>query len=464
MKIHTLMMIGALLAGAAGCGDEGLAGSTDAQVGADGGGGGGDGGATGASEDSAGTADAVQRGGTKDTGGGDGAGASDAGTGAPGDVAGDAGTSPSDGGTQPDGGGLPDSGAIVDAAGMPDGAGDGMAGPDGAAPEEDTAAVCSPTPFAPGIAPQGWNNLTTELFTVTQGSANHRGQDVVAREGSPQVLIGKFAYGTFDKDLKGEVVEVFVQPEGPCGPWVSLGTATTSEDGQYGSQYGIEDDGGRVFFEIPGGEALPVGFHAVRMLVHGDLSVAAFRLVVVPAGTEAVVFDIDGTLTTDDFELVKELFADLFLGSYVPTMREGGLDVVSAWADHGVLLVYLTGRPDTLRAASEGWLVDEGFPPGAVHLTDTSAQALPTSAGVAAYKADFLTRLKAQDVVLRAAYGNATTDIEGYDKGGVPKDHTFIIGTHAGEEGTVGLPSYPEHLPAAVAMPDAALPAPAGSW
>jgi len=34
------------------------------------------------------------------------------------------------------------------------------------------------------------------------------------------------------------------------------------------------------------------------------------------------------------------------------------------------------------------------------------------------------------------AYGNATTDIAAYADGGIPKADTYIIGEHAGEQGT----------------------------
>ena len=334
-------------------------------------------------------------------------------------------------------------------------------------PPDDTGEpACPPNPFvAPGPA-EGWDHTTTELFIVTQGSANHRGQDVVARVGEPQVLIGKFAYGVFDKDLKDERVEVFIQDDPPCGPWTSLGSDLTSEDGEFGTQYGVEDDGGRIFFTIPVEDERPVGRYPVRMLAHGDNSVAAFTLYVVEDGTTSVVFDIDGTLTTADFELIKELFADIFSGAYVPDMYEGAVDVVNVWADKGYLVVYLTGRPDMLRSASQGWLQDLGFPEGAVHLTDTTTQALPTSGGVAKYKTDFLDKLKGQGVELFAAYGNASTDIEGYENAAVPKERTFIIGKNAGASGTVGIASYPEHLPAAQAMPVAVVAAPpeSGVW
>ena len=318
-----------------------------------------------------------------------------------------------------------------------------------------------PVVFEPDGEPTGWKHTSTRLFTVTQGKANHRGQDVVVA-GGPQRLIGKFAYGVLDKDLKQEDVEVFIQPDPPCGEWVSFGVVETSDDGQNGTLWGVEDDGGRVFFELPAEAALPPGWYPVRMLVHGDHSVAAFSLVVVSPGVDVVVSDIDGTLTTDDFQLVTELFGDIFSGAYEPDLYPSGADVMWAWQKKGVLLVYLTGRPDFLKRMTRETLTSNGFPPGVMHLTDTNTQAFPTSSGVAAYKTAFLERLQEEaQVGLRAAYGNASTDLEAYANLGIPKEATFIIGKHAGEDGTVSLEAgFAAHLPTVEAEAPAAVHAP----
>lgn len=282
--------------------------------------------------------------------------------------------------------------------------------------------------------------------------------------GRPQVLIGKFAYGPFDKDLKDEDVDVFLQREPPCGAWSSLGSFATSEDGQYGTQYGIADDGGRVFFTIPPSQGLPRGRYPVRMLVKGDHSVAALTLYVVEPQTEAVVFDIDGTLTTDDFQLITQLFDQLLAGTYSPKAYTGGEQIVGAWAQKHYLPVYLTGRPDFLRKITASWLVQQGLPPGPLHLTDTNAQALPTASGVGQYKTDFLNKLKSEGLKLSAGYGNATTDIQAYAAAGVAKSRTFIIGTNAGADGTTALPDYPSQLPFVQSQPVPAVKAPPATF
>jgi len=376
------------------------------------------------------------------------------GTTAPDARLGDAGEPADLGGPAGDGGrdqGPNDAGHAAPELGLPDG------GPDRCE---------APTPFVAPSDPTGWRHDTTRLLTVTQGAPNHRAQDVIVATGRPQLIVGKFAYGPFDKDLEDEEVEVFVQERPPCGEWISLGVQLTSRDGQYGDQYGLADDGGRIFFTLPDAQARPVGHHPLRLLVRGDGSLATATLTVLPAGTSTVVFDIDGTLTTRDFELIRELFTELLQGSYVPEMREGAPDVVWDWVARGYLVVYLSGRPDLLHRQPRLWLQEEGFPPGPLHLTDTNAQALPTRAGVGQYKIDFLRKIEEEGLVtLAAAYGNATTDIFAYAGAGIPLATTFIVGEHAGEEGTTPIAGYPEHLPEAAALPAATVAAPpAGDW
>jgi phosphatidate phosphatase PAH1 len=321
--------------------------------------------------------------------------------------------------------------------------------------------VCEAIAFAPQGEKVKWKHKRTRLFTVKGKEPNHRGQDVVVQAGREQILIAKFAYGRIDKDLKDELVEVYVQREPPCGAWEMLGETRTSKDGEYEELYGLKDDGGRIFFTIPQEKRLPVGRYPIRMLVKGDHSSAAFELFVVAPGTEIVVFDIDGTLTVGDSEVSKEYFARLASLDYAPKMYAGADDVVSTWAGKGYLPVYMTGRPDNLRAVSRDWLMARGMPPGVLHCTDTLQQALPTSKGVGLYKSEFLGRLTREGLVIAAAYGNAATDIEAYAAAGIDKGRTFIIGPNAGTKETQAVKSYTEHLERAVVMPAATKPFPA---
>jgi len=304
------------------------------------------------------------------------------------------------------------------------------------------------------------------VFVTSHKRVNHRGQDVIVPVGAQQQLVGKFAYGTVDKDLKDEAVEVFIQDDPPYGEWLSLGTEMTSRDGEHGTRFGVKDDGGRIFFAVPDDKVRSVGRHPVRMLVKGDHSFAAFSLFVIEPGTSAVVFDIDGTLTTGDREVAREYLNDLLSREYVPHVRAGAVKVARAYADKGYFIVYLTGRPDNLRQISEEWLIDKGFPPGAIHCTDHIREALPKSERVGRFKTEFIQVLQERGLSIFAAYGNAPTDIEAYEAATIPKERTFIVGEHAGKSDTVALDSYTSHLEDAERMPEAGIifPMPKAWW
>ncbi len=300
-------------------------------------------------------------------------------------------------------------------------------------------------PPLPTNAESSFRHKRSKLVTAL-GDARHRGQDVLVVVGNPQRLAAKFAYGQVDKDLKDEAVEIFVQREPPCGEWALLGQAWTTKDGAAGTVDGVEDDGGRVFFDIPEERRLPGGRYPIRMRVRGDGTVAAFDLLVVKPKSKVVVFDIDGTLTTRDKEITKEYLAELVNIDYDPDMYEGAVEAVNAWAEKGYTIAYVTGRPDWLRALSAGWLEAKGFPPGVIHLADTMHQVLPTSGGVAKYKADYLKSLQARGLFVAAAYGNAKTDIQAFAEAAIDKSRTYIIGKHGGKDGTVAVGSYVEHV------------------
>jgi len=333
-----------------------------------------------------------------------------------------------------------------------DGGGCRLGGPPPGAGEEQ----CSPVvEFSPDGATASWRHKRTGLLVVTQGAPRHRGQDIATATGKPQVLMAKFAYGPADKDLEDEDVEIFVQRSSRCNPWELLGSAKTSKDGQFGDKYGIEDDGGRVFFEGPAAKALGFGRHHVKMRVTGDHSTASFNVFILRQGAQVVVFDIDGTLTTSDSEVFKEVLSDIVKGDYKPEVRKDSPRVASAWADKDYLPVYVTGRPDLFREISAAWLDDQGFPRGPVHCTDELSEAVPSKKGVAKYKTAFLARLQQSGLSIAAAYGNAETDIVAYENAGIPKDRTFIVGPNAGKGGTVAIDTYTEHLSTVKDMPDA---------
>lgn len=287
-----------------------------------------------------------------------------------------------------------------------------------AAPAEARLADARKECLAPWTpAPRaGWRH-TGSRFVAALGHPVHAASDVVVNPGQTAPLAAKLAYGgALSKDLEDEWVWVFVHD---CTAWRYVG-------------WGRTDDDGRVTFSLAPG--LSPGVYDVRVEVVGDATSAALRLWVLPPGTHVAVFDIDGTLTTDD----GEIFEQILLG-WTPESYPAATDVT--WAERGrdEVIVYLTGRPEILAAPTRAWLDGRGFPAGAVKLARGAGEVLPTNGGVGTYKANHLASLRAAGVILDEAFGNATTDIYAYERAGVPKARTWIIGANGGQGGTVAV-------------------------
>lgn len=297
-------------------------------------------------------------------------------------------------------------GAPLSSSSSPDAAG----APD--APIVDTGRfqACVDHPFTPA-ADEDWTNTSSSVIAV--GSPHHSAGDVVATPRSEPYVGAKLTYGPTSKDLEGEDVLAFVDT---CTGWRALGR-------------GVTDDDGRVRVKLP---ALPTGVYEVRFQVAGDQSTTRAFAYMLPPGTHLVVTDIDATLTTSD----AAVFQQVFDGSYVPEAYPDAARLVAAHVDRGHVIVYLTGRPYWLDAPSREWLATKSFPRGPLRLADSNTDILPTEGSVGAYKLARLRALVDAGYVIDAAYGNATTDISAYLGAGVPADSVWIIGTHAGEQGT----------------------------
>lgn len=260
---------------------------------------------------------------------------------------------------------------------------------------------------------EGWRHSILTPLVTALGAANHSGADVVVNPGAAPLLPGKFTYGLVSKDLEDEDVLVWIDD---CAGWRSLGRRRTNRDG-------------RISVVAP---VLGTGVYEAKFQVAGDQSLTTSYLWILPAGTRVAVSDIDATLTSSD----SELFQQILNGSYIPQTYEGAVALTNAHAQLGHIVFYLTGRPYWLSPQTRSYLDVRDFAQGPVRLTDSNSDILPTEDSVGDYKRSKLYALLDAGLVLDVAYGNATTDISAYLDAGITPDRVWIIGDHAGEQGT----------------------------
>lgn len=305
---------------------------------------------------------------------------------------------------------LVDGQPAIDAAVTADGPGPG---PDAAGrPRFQT---CRDRPFTPA-PPQAWRHTVATPITTAAGAANHGAQDPLAAPASAIAVQGRFVYGLISSALKDEQVAVWLDD---CAGWRALGQPLT-------------DANGVAEATIAAGTLTSPGVYEVRFQVLGDQSQTRGYVWVLPAGTHLAVADIDGTLTSSD----AQLFQQILDGTHVPVAYPGAIDLTTAHAGRGHVLAYLTGRPYYLTQRSRDWLTNLGFAPGPVHLTASTAEALPTNADVGDYKKHYLQGLVTAGYLLDVAYGNATTDIYAYLGAGLAAGRVWIIGNNGGAQGT----------------------------
>jgi hypothetical protein len=274
--------------------------------------------------------------------------------------------------------------------------------------------ACNAPPPDPGTA-TGWNSIIPPF-----GSPNHRGRDMFYNPGQPQWIMGKFSYGTVDDDIKGEYVDIYLLRD--CADtWEFLGTATTTEDGEHATVEGVEDTGGRIYFQIPAGKELGLGWHRVHLVVKGDLSKTDFFINVVEKGAPMIVSDIDGTLTTYE----TEEFVALASGS-LPAMQKDAANLFNSFAKKGYNIFYMTARPEWLDARTRAFFAQYGFPRGIVHTTLSKSGALGDEA--ATYKTNELAMIANKGLVPTYAFGNTESDAAAYFNAKIqPDDHRVFI-------------------------------------
>lgn len=124
---------------------------------------------------------------------------------------------------------------------------------------------------------------------------------------------------------------------------------------------------------------------------------------------QAVVFDIDGTLTPTP--------------RAIRTAREDAASAAQRFADQGYQIVYLSARVRLLQSGIPGWLHDHGFPEGVIHVPQGRAD----SGDHAAFKTRILQQYRDKGWRFAAAFGDSSTDFQAYAAAGIPPERVFAL-------------------------------------
>jgi phosphatidate phosphatase PAH1 len=148
---------------------------------------------------------------------------------------------------------------------------------------------------------------------------------------------------------------------------------------------------------------------------------------------QAVVFDIDGTLTPSRLAIY--------------TAREDAAKAVRVFADAGYKIIYLGARTQLFQSGIPNWLKENHFPEGSINVPQTDKD----SSDHAAFKKRVLRAYKTNGWTFVAAYGDSSTDFEAYAEVGIKKDHVFALqraGETKCEDGIYAkcLGSWTEHM------------------
>jgi hypothetical protein len=138
-----------------------------------------------------------------------------------------------------------------------------------------------------------------------------------------------------------------------------------------------------------------------------------------PDPVQAVVFDIDGTLTPSETD-----FFDV--RPYAP-------EAVEAWLDLGYEVILVTARPelfDLLEFATQFWLMLSHFPDDLPLIM--SDEILFTDEMRYEYKLEVLEDLQDDGYEVVYAYGNSSSDFDAYEDAGIPSAHVHAL-RNAGE-------------------------------
>ena len=124
---------------------------------------------------------------------------------------------------------------------------------------------------------------------------------------------------------------------------------------------------------------------------------------------QAVVFDIDGTLTPTRLAIL--------------TARVDAADAVRVFADAGYKILYLSARTRIFQSCIPNWLKKNHFPEGSINVPQTDED----RSDHAAFKMRVLRAYIANGWTFVAAYGDSSTDFVAYGKVGISEDRVFAL-------------------------------------
>ncbi len=276
--------------------------------------------------------------------------------------------------------------------------------------------VCDATP--PALGPgEGF------VHKAPRGNPFHRGFDQLFAEGEDQWVVGRFSYGNFVArgELKGERIDIYLLRG--CGTtWQKLASVQTSEQkNQFPSVEGIDDREGQIVFKIPDEQRLELGRHRLRLVVAGDRTAADLYIEVLPQGSPLFVSDVDGTLTTSEFEELGSVIA----GNKLSEANPFAASELSQLVAKGYRPYYLTARAENLFQRTREFLEARQFPVGAVETSQAGLLGL-TGGKAVNFKTAAIKRLEARGFAVIGAFGNTKTDAEAYANAGIPVGQRYF--------------------------------------
>lgn len=257
------------------------------------------------------------------------------------------------------------------------------------------------------FASRGFTHTANEMLSILGG--HHTASDLLISYGQHAFVSGQFHYGVLRKGLKDESVELWLDD---CGSSLRyLGQRRT-------------DEKGHVTHMIPG-YFLRVGMFRVHQRVVGDNTWVTSTLRVVRRGADVLIFDIDGTINTDESSFSYKLFNPF----YYPEVRAGAAAYIRFYYQRGFEIVYLSGRPSRIIDRTRAWLRSESFAPGTVIHMLVAPDVFGSLFRTEEYKFREVMQLQRSGMRIVAAYGDQKADILAYLRAGIKPQQIIPIGS-----------------------------------